>query len=384
MILITSSERGFVDALSGGVDLGLETVHASGLAEAGEKLAAARGEIDALVCGPDLPAAEVVGLADVLRRTDPKVAVVLVASDLGPALMRAALRAGVADVLPAGAPPAEISEAVDRALARSTRGPGSLGRSRGRVVTVFSSKGGSGKSFVASNLGVFSASRGTVALVDLDLDAGDLPIMLRLRPRATIVDAVAALDHAEDPAALRPHLTTWRDGIDLLAAPAEPGLADKVTGADVVRTLELLRGSHQTVIVDCPAAFTDQVLAAVDTTDELVLVASLDVPAIKAAKLALQTLRLLSFPDEKVRLLLNRADAKVGIRPSDAEKVLGRRFDAVVPSSRAVTISVNRGVPLAARDPGAASARPLAELAEAISVPRPSPAEPRRARGASA
>jgi pilus assembly protein CpaE len=222
----------------------------------------------------------------------------------------------------------------------------------GRIVTVFSAKGGAGKTTVATNLGAALADKGarSVCLVDLDLQFGDVAIVLQLFPENTIADAVP-LGQELDAAALQTLLTQHSPGLAAVIAPTDPSQAAEVTAPLVARLLELLRRQFDFVIVDTPPAFDDQVLAALDASDLVALVATLDIPALKNLKLTLETLDLLNYPKDRIRVLLNRSDSKVGLSLAEVEKTLRSPISAQIPSSREVPASINRGTPLMLDDP---------------------------------
>jgi pilus assembly protein CpaE len=242
----------------------------------------------------------------------------------------------------------------------------------GKVITVFSSKGGCGKSFVSSNLAVALAQKTghEVAMVDLDLQFGDLAIMLQLFPARTIYDAAQNLDRL-DADALKGYLTPHRGQVFLLAAPLEPGLSETISAESVAKIIRLMKHNYKYVIVDTPPSFTDHVLAALDESDESVLITSMDVPSIKNLKLSLQTLELLGFGRDRIRLVLNRADSKVGLRVQEVEKTLGTRIDVSIPSSREVPLSINRGTPLILEDPRSPVVAAIMKLVEIIGAGMP-------------
>lgn len=322
-------------------------------------VAAARAAVDqaseptVLVFGPGVPSQDALDVARDVEAGLHPVAVVIVAAALDTASLREALRAGVSDALAIGELDAEeLTAAVDRARSDAAeRMPRSGSREEappGRVITVFSTKGGCGKSLVASNLAVLlQQTDAKVALVDLDLQSGDLAIMLQVLPSLSIYDASLAADRL-DIESMPGYMTLHASGVDLLAAPMEPSLSEAVSPDAVGTMLGLLRQMYDYVVVDGPAFFTDQVLVAIDQTDALVLVASLDVPSVKSLRTATMTLHQLGYPREQVRTVLNRADSNVGLRVAEVEKSLGTDIDVLLPSSRDVPLSINQGAPLAA------------------------------------
>jgi pilus assembly protein CpaE len=331
------------------------TREVSGLAEAEQVLEADLDVANIVVLGPSLGREETLRFAEKAEQNRGPVATLLVAETLEPQALREALRSGVDDVLTLDASDEEWLEAVRRAQARlATEGasrethPTGDDAPEGRIVTVFSTKGGCGKSLVASNLAVLAAERATdrVALVDLNLQSGDLAIMFQLMPALSIYDAAESVKRL-DVEAIQGYMTMHRCGVSLLAAPMEPSLAEQVSPEAVSRILELLRATYPLTIIDGPALFTEQLLAALDKSDQVVLVGSMDVPSIKNLRLAINTLQQLGHPRERLKLVLNRADSKVGLRPQEVEKSLGAEIDVQIPSSRDVPLSINQGMPLA-------------------------------------
>jgi pilus assembly protein CpaE len=340
------------------------------------------GEVSVVILGPNLGMEEAFEVSRRVQTSMSDVSVILVANALTPDILQQAIRAGVRDVLPAAFTGAQLLDSLSRAEALTLQLRGRVGISvpdkaedptDHKVITVFSSKGGCGKSFVSSNLAVALAQKTgeSVAMVDLDLQFGDLAIMLQLFPARTIYDAAQNLDRL-DADALKGYLTPHRGQVFLLAAPLEPGLSETISAESVAKIIRLMKTLYKYVIIDTPPSFTDHVLAALDESDESVLITSMDVPSIKNLKLSLQTLELLGFGRDRIRLILNRADSKVGLRVQEVEKTLGTRIDVSIPSSREVPLSINRGTPLILEDPKSpvvASIQKLVEIIGAESSP---------------
>lgn len=331
-------------------------------------------ETEVIVLGPTVELDRSLKLAERLQVESPSVSVLLFVRDPGPELFRQALRSGIRDVLKADADAEQVRDAVGRALglSRQLRGRDATdhdARGDHQVITVFSTKGGSGKSLVASNLAVLlhQQTNEPVALVDLDLQSGDLAIMFQVLPAYTVHDAAGEPDRL-DHDALEGYLTQHQSGIRLLAAPAEPSLAEHISPAAVTRILDLLAEVYSYVVVDGPGMFTDQVLAALDESNTCVLVGSMDVPSIKNLKLAFQTLQQLGFSRDRIKTVLNRADSRVGLQIQEVEKALGAKIDVAVPSSRDVPVSVNQGEPLAVGNSKSAVVTALAQLADDLRI----------------
>lgn len=330
-------------------------------------------ELSVILLGPGLPVKSALATAAKVQSTAPEVSVVLVAASLASEFLQSAMRTGIRDVLPSAFTPQQLQKAVQHAEAlsrgmRERKGPTIDLTSTGehKLVTVLSSKGGVGKSFVASNLAVLLARRGReVALVDLDLQFGDLAIMLQLFPTRTMCDTAQDLDRL-DHEALRGYLTPHRSGVALLAAPPEPGLAETISAESVVAVLHMLKQSYPWVIVDTPSSFSDHVLAAIDESELLVSITTMDVPSIKNLRLSLQTLEMLGVGRSRMRVILNRADSKVGLNIGEVEKTLQTKVDLAIPSSREVPLSINRGTPIAEDDPKSTVTAALVRLTDSI------------------
>jgi len=166
-----------------------------------------------------------------------------------------------------------------------------------------------------------------------------------------------------DPASLESLLTPYRDGLMTLIAPLQPTAKDTIPPELVGRVLDMLKQRFDYIVVDTAPAFDDHVLKAFDHTDLLLLLLTLDVPAVKAAKIALETLDLINYPRDRVRLILNRADSKVGLGGFEVEKALGAKVMASIPSAREVPASINRGEPITTAHPRHPVTQALEELA---------------------
>lgn len=323
-----------------------------------------------LVLGPSFEGpAELAKVAE-LQTTHPEAAVVLVVGQLNTEVLQQAIRAGVRDVLELPAETDALLDAVGRAAAPllaaapPSPAPAAPGDGQGRVITVFSTKGGTGKSVVATNLAVLLARQSDrpVALVDADLQFGDVAVMLKMSPQHTIVNVVEAGERL-DAALLRSFLIRYEgSGLMVLPAPIEPAFADAIAMSDLSRILTLLRTFCSHVVVDTPAYFNDVVLGLLEETDDIVLVAGMDIAAIKNVKIGLQTLRLLNIPASKVKLILNRANSKVKLDVADVERTLQMRADCQIPSDIAVPQSINRGTPVVLEAPRSGVARALERL----------------------
>ncbi|AJR18349.1 Type II/IV secretion system ATPase TadZ/CpaE, associated with Flp pilus assembly [Pimelobacter simplex] len=341
--------------------------------------------------GPSVDLTSALATAEELRIKRPTVSVVLVRDQFDTDVLTKAMHAGVRDVVVAGGDEKALTSAVERAhqLFQALRGPGGA-RQLGRVITVFSPKGGVGKTTSSVNLALALTDRGArkVCLVDLDLAFGDVAITMQLFPTHSIEQAVGSEDSI-DLSMLEGLLTRHEDSLTVLAAPAHPDVRERVTPLLISRILRALRDGFDYIVVDTSPSFDDATLTALDETDECVIVATLDVPTLKNVKVALETMDMLSIARGHRHLLLNRADELVGISVEKVESILNMPVTAQVATAVDIAAATNAGTPIVSHKPGHPASQAYAHLAasvtgEPVAVPAPTPvaqAEQPRSRG---
>ncbi|GAA4678363.1 AAA family ATPase [Phytohabitans rumicis] len=318
--------------------------------------------------GPNTPLMEAVGLAARFRLARPALGVVLLRHSLEVNVLADAIRSGVREVADVNDPTSILaacarSQDLSRRLTGGSRA-GAEPAADGRVVTVYSAKGGCGKTMIATNLAIALASGGAkrVCLIDLDLTLGDVALMLQLQPERTIADAVPVADRI-DETGLRTMVTPFCPGVDALLAPVVPTVAEQINRELVTEILYLARSMYDYVVIDTPPVFSEHVLAALDSSHQYLLVATPAVTAMKNLRILLDTFDVLDYRKENRLVVLNRADPRLGVTPADIERVLRIPISNHIPMSRDVSISINRGVPIVLDSPTHAVSEAIREVA---------------------
>jgi pilus assembly protein CpaE len=304
----------------------------------------------------------------VKHRPDRPVVVMSEASPNG--FLRQAFEAGADDVITLPQPAEQVAFTLQKVIARR-KGLAVPGKATAPLIAVLGPKGGTGKTLVATNLAVALAQRdANIVLVDLDLQFGDIGLALGLSPERTMYDLMKAgppFDHEK----LDRHLVRHSSGVKVLIAPTRPDHASAVS-IDFLREIYAsLRTMCDAVIVDTPPGFTPEVIATIDVSSEVCMIGMLDSLSLKNTKLGLETLELMGYDSERVSLVLNRADSRVGITPDDVAAIVGRRPDVSVPSDREIPRSINEGTPIVAAKPQSGAAKAFRALADRYAKPAP-------------
>lgn len=338
-----------------------------------------------LVLSHEVKDADALGIGDFVGKSSPTTAVILVRDHQTPSLLAAAMRAGIRDVLDRSADDFELGEALRRAIDWS-QGLEALGatankfsKPRGQIVSIFSSKGGVGKTFLASNLGAAIAKKSDreVALLDFDLKLGDVYSYWGQEPTCSAPElrSIGSLEDHDEIVKIGTEMTErlWAFGVQ-----PDPA-AEPFSGETAGKVLRALRSTFDYTIVDATNDYTDQTVAAFDMSDEIWLVTGLDVVGMRHLLIAMETLQSLGIPRDRLRVVLNRADSQVGPSLADVERVLKVKIDLTIPSSELVPRSLNSGVPAYLSDPSSEVAYSIDRIADkllgtAISHQRPSPA----------
>src|SRR6266850_4326990 len=299
-----------------------------------------------------------------LNSESPSTALISAADNASPDLILQSLRAGAREFLRLPISGEELGTVIDRVNAFSAaqvQPP----KKKGRMIAVFSSKGGCGTSFIATNLAAAAAAR--TVLVDLNLQAGDLPLFLGVDPKYSIADMAQSRARL-DESLVNSFITPYSSTLSLLAAPKEVDAADDVTPEHVFEVLQRLRESYEFVVLDPQHTFDAITLAALDQSDEIVLVLTLDIPAIRSTQRALETFDRLGYPRKKIRIVVNRWSKQIDLDLQQVEKFLGEVVVGFVPSDYQTAVtSINLGQPLVQFEPNSRIAMEIRRLTRTIS-----------------
>lgn len=311
-----------------------------------------------------------------LTQTHPETMLIGAAFNASPDLILSSLRSGASEFLRLPLIDSEFATILDHAeeyVARQASAP----RKRGRVIAVYSNKGGCGTSFIAANLAL--ALPGPTVLVDLNFQTGDLGFFFQIEPKFSIVDLNEHLDRMDEEllAGLLAHYGTH---LSLLPAPTDVDAALDIRADHVVSAIDLLRNARDFVVLDLPHTFDEITLAALDQADEILVVTTLDIMTVRNAQRVLSVFDRLDYPREKVRAVVNRwSKSDLDVGQSQIEKLFGKQSVTMIPNDyRAAVTSINLGQPLV----GARKANPVGQeikrLANTLaagsnlkSIPRP-------------
>jgi pilus assembly protein CpaE len=309
----------------------------------------------------------------------PETAVIVLIEGADMDLMRRLMRAGARDCLMRPLSQEDLLSAINSVYASTSKQRDAASaqptfeptKARGDIIAVYSPQGGAGKSMLSANLAVAMAKAAgdggkppRIALVDLNLQFGDIDLMLNLSPQNTIAGLAQKGHGGIDAELLEQYLTLHPDsGLRILVAPSTPQYAESITVYTVEQVVETLRENYDIIIVDTPSQLQDTTLAVLDAAKTILLLTSLDLLALHKTRTALDMLRQLYAP-EKIQLILNRANSDVGISLADVESVLGVPMRAQIPSDgKVVVTSINEGKPFVLFNTQTVIARQINKLA---------------------
>lgn len=335
---------------------------------------------DVILMDINMPRLDGIEATEQISVAVPESAIIIVSIQGEQDYLRKAMAAGAREYLVKPFSASELADAIRRVneaqkrrnahlLTRESLPQTSPARQQGKVITFFCTKGGTGKTTLASNLavGLSSQTRKKVALLDLDLTAGDVCVMLNITAKSTISDLVqeqGTIDFPLVDAFLVPHLS----GAKVLPAPLSPEQAELVTPSHVEQVLKVLKDKFDYIVVDTAPLYSDINLAVLEASDLIILVLNQDLTTLKHVKTALDILNTLNLA-RKARVVLNQY-GPVGIKVKDLEKTLNTNMTAlVVEDQKTVKSAVNKGLPFVLSQPGSKVAANVLDLIGALELP---------------
>jgi pilus assembly protein CpaE len=334
---------------------------------------------DVVLMDINMPDMDGITATELIRQHSPATQIVILSVQGDPNYMRRAMLAGARDFLTK--PPAvdEMTAAIRRAgkmafeerakAIQSASMPG-LGAqlAQGKIIVVYCPKGGAGTTTLAVNLAVTLHNEETpVALVDANLQFGDVAVFLNEQVRTSILDLAPRVDELEKDLVQEVLINHVASGLKVLAAPNRPEYAENVTGEQFSKVLKFLRTQFPYIVVDASSTLTDVVLAAMDISDLVILITTQEIPAIKNARLYMDLADVLNIKRRRILFVMNRYDKRIGITPEKISENFKQEIATVIPfEDRTILLSVNKGVPLMLGDRSRPIAKNFLALAEAV------------------
>lgn len=361
-------------------------VEVVGAAKSGNEGIEAARELkpDVVIMDINMPDMDGITATELIRQAHPTTQIVILSVQGDPNYMRRAMLAGARDFLTK--PPAvdELTAAIRRAgqMAHDERkkavprrpGPGGVGapfgilESFGKIIVVYGPKGGTGATTLAVNLAVALQDEETfVAVVDGNLQFGDVAVFLNEQIRNSVLDLAPRIDELDEDLIEEVMIAHAASGISFLAAPPRPEYAENVTGEQFSEILEFLCRIYSYVVVDASSTLTDVILAAMEVSDLVILITTQDIPAVKNARLYLDLAGVLGIDRRRILFVMNRFDKRVGLTPERVSDSFKHEIVAVIPNDeRAVVPSINRGVPFMLGDQSRPIAKSITSLTEVM------------------
>ncbi|MGB9669034.1 MAG: response regulator [Anaerolineales bacterium] len=338
---------------------------------------------DVVIMDINMPDMDGITATEAIRKSNQPTQIIILSVQSDPNYMRRAMLAGARDYLSKPPTVDELTAAVKRAgiMAAEERakliatagnnGSGTgviVGGLNGKIIAVYSPKGGVGSTTVVTNLGVTLQSNETpVVLVDGNLQFGDLAIFFNEHGKNSIVDLAPRVDELDSEVVESVLINYSQAGLKILAAPTRPEYAESVSGEQFSKVLQYLKRMFSYVIVDCSSYLTDITLAALDSSDVIILLTTQEIPAIKDARLLFDLLSVLNIDRERVLFVLNRYDKRIGITPEKISESFKYEISVSLPFDERIVIpSINRGVPFMLGDKTRPLAKSYLQLAESI------------------
>lgn len=358
---------------------------------------------DVILMDINMPDMDGIQATEVIRKKIPYAQIIILSVQGDQNYMRRAMMAGARDFIVKPPMIDELTAAIRRAAlvaheervkavavgaaqTAPSQGGDQPGRvdAHGKIILVYSPKGGTGCTMISVNLAIALQSPETkVALIDGNLQFGDVAVFLNEQGKNTILDLAPRVDELDPDIIDEVMVTNTASGIQILPAPSRPELADKITGEQFIRVIQYLRHMFSYIVIDSSSFLSDVVISAMDITDLLLLVTTQDIPAIKNAKAFLSLADGMRLSRQRLMFIMNRYDKKLSITAEKVGESLKQDFAALIPlDEKIVSSSINRGVPFMLDNKTQPIARYMFDLADQIKerIARFEAPEPEKAR----
>lgn len=301
-----------------------------------------------------------------LKSDMPGMGIILTATDASPQLILRAMRVGAQEFLTRPIDNRELGEAINR-LSGMMRRSAAPKRRSGKIVAVFSSKGGVGVTSLATNLAVsFARNCGKrTAVVDLNMQMGDVGLMLDLRPEYTITDAIGT--GSLDESRLKGLMTEHESGVHLLSTPEDPVESEKISPGLLLEVFSLLKSMYDVIVVDAGHFFDSRVLEVLSLADTILVMASLDVPTVRNVRRCLTLFDQLGYTQEKVKIIVNRHQKRSKVTAEDLEETAETKIFWSIPNDyKPLIASIDSGVPAIIQSPKSKVSRAIEDLSREL------------------
>lgn len=306
----------------------------------------------------------------------PQIAIIILSVQGEGEYLRKAMAAGARDYLTKPPSSDELLQTIQRVYELEKKRHQTLSfsvdalpqKKPGKIISIFSTKGGVGKSLITVNLAVAmkQLSGKKIAIVDLDLQFGDVTMLMDLLPRRTISDLAAEPDQL-DSATIDSYMIEHSSGVKVLPAPLRPELAEAIHGKHIEHVLRVLKDEYDYILIDTDQSFDDITLTALDISDIILIITTLDVLTIKNVKLGLEAMASLHYESSKIKLILNRSTSEMGLSINDLQNSLKYPVSNSLPSDGKVAVmSCNKGIPFVISDPKAPITEAIQDLAREL------------------
>lgn len=332
-------------------------------------------DTDVVIMDINMPLLDGISAAEILSSAKPNIIIIVTMAEEGEEAIKRAMQSGARYFFRKPFSELDISHIIIDLYDKqqmSSRVYGSRdffsSNKKSQIISVFSTKGGVGKTTVVANLAVALSERsnGKVALLDLDLQFGDIPIMFNIYPNKTIADLAGEVNNMESDV-IEEFMVEHESGVRVLSAPLTPEYAEYINGHTVENILRILIESYKYIIIDTAPSFNDVNLTVMDMSDQIFFITTLDLSTIKNVKAGLQIMNSLKYSDRKVTLVLNRYHRHFGISNNELEKIFDKKVEHIIPEDNINVIqAMNEGTPLVISKNRSRSAKSIIEIAEKL------------------